>query len=161
MKIIKMDMNQVVLLYGDEFKTVFIKDIHQVSNVESYPLGSHVGFVNLVYPFGGVDCNLQLELYKQEVEWEEEYCRDEDTYDVSFKIPFGTRKTFVEELHYNKWVEEGLEKMQDMMEAEEPHEKCDCGGVILPMYEEFPTWITFCNKCDTRREDFDSCTLPY
>lgn len=40
-------------------------------------------------------------------------------------------------------------------------EKCTCGGIILPMYEEHPLWIQFCNRCDIRMENGDFSPLPY
>jgi len=158
MEILEMGFDKRIKLYGDEFITVHIKEIHQVDNVDEQPMGSQVGFVKLVYPIGGVDCNLQLELYKQEIEYTQDFCRDEDTYDVSFKIPFSLDKNFVEELIYNKWEEDSWNHYKDM---EDEYEKCQCGGFIMPMYEEFPNWITFCNKCDARMENFDSSPLPY
>ncbi|WP_170209294.1 hypothetical protein [Robertmurraya kyonggiensis] len=39
------------------------------------------------------------------------------------------------------------------------YSKCYCGGDMMPMYEEFPNWITFCNRCDYRKEDFDSSPI--
>lgn len=39
--------------------------------------------------------------------------------------------------------------------------KCSCGGTILPMYDEHPNWIHFCNRCDSRSENDDFSPLPY
>ena len=39
--------------------------------------------------------------------------------------------------------------------------KCKCGGTVMPMYDEQPFWIAFCNRCDRRWENSDSSPLPY
>ena len=52
------------------------------------------------------------------------------------------------ELQRKEWEEEAKEAYANA-------DKCDCGGIMKPMYEEHPNWITFCSKCDTRSENSD------
>lgn len=42
---------------------------------------------------------------------------------------------------------------EELSALEAKLEKCSCGGHIMPMYDEYPNWIKFCNKCDARTED--------
>lgn len=57
-------------------------------------------------------------------------------------------------LSYLKKVEEPEEEMYE-------YEKCSCGGDMTPMFDEFPCWITFYRKCDSRNENPEYSPLPY
>lgn len=56
----------------------------------------------------------------------------------------------VNELLWEKADKDGL-----FDEPEEPDysERCSCGGIFKPMYDEHPNWIKFCSICDSRIEN--------
>ena len=39
--------------------------------------------------------------------------------------------------------------------------QCQCGGIIMPMYDEHPFWIAFCTGCDKGWESSEGNPLPY
>lgn len=56
-------------------------------------------------------------------------------------------------LQLNEKSDEERQEELDALEAS--REKCHCGGYILPMYDEYPDWIKFCNKCNACSEESD------
>lgn len=105
--------------------------------------GVKVGTVNIIYPFAGYNVPLTLDLIKG---FHEEFgipC-------AYAKIPFIDEKLFKCEIDFEKFHQIDYE---EWVEAQEELTMCHCGGVITPMYDEHPYWITFCSKCDARHED--------
>lgn len=158
------NFNLYVPVYGDGHK-VYIKSVFTVNHIEKLQMGALVGYVRIIYPFAGVQCHMDLELYKQEKEYDDiivetDTCHKD--YDLSFKIPFACKKTFFEELLQEEQL--NIEEEEAVLEVQEYLdylEDCECGGKMLPMYEEHPNWIKFCSQCDSRSENTDRSPLPY
>lgn len=132
--------NSYYSLGGEKIKVSF----NEVRLLETNNIGNFKGHIDIIYPFAGMDLNLTLEMFNEECEY--------GGTDIVFKLPFVEEKVSLNTLYR---IIDYFEEMDFM------YDKCSCGGHMLPMYEEHPSWITFCNKCDSRTEDTSSSPLPY
>ncbi|QXE03625.1 hypothetical protein [Terribacillus sp. DMT04] len=48
-----------------------------------------------------------------------------------------------------------IKESEEQQATENYNESCSCGGIMVPMYDEYPTWLKFCSTCDTRSENTD------
>lgn len=132
------------LIDGERIKVFYqelrlAKDIRRENNI-----GNLEGYIDIVYPFAGLDLKMTLEIYTE--------IDEEGNLDGFFKVPFAENKISLSEILFLLHLEEEFNSyLEDEMESD--YEKCSCGGHIMPMYEEFPDWITFCNRCDSRSEN--------
>lgn len=144
----ELNYTENVLLIGDEKIVVLFKEKRIIDDATA--VGEFKGQIDIVYPFGGLDINLTLDIYNEKV--------DEDwEVDGLFKIPFCEQKHSL----YDVWCSKGMSELSEMASCEDEYEKCSCGGDILPMYEEHPNWITFCRSCGATGEDVEHSPLPY
>lgn len=135
-------INGFVRLIDDERVDVLYKEIRLINEDRNENnVGKLEGYINIVYPFAGLDLNLTLEVYTETDEYGD--------LDGFFNIPFADKKMSLNDVYYLKYVEARIGP--DDLESE--YDECSCGGNIKPMYEEFPNWITFCDRCDGRSEN--------
>lgn len=122
MKKRRFNMEMCFPVYYGKTQKVLIRSVYMVDRVEKHQIGEKIGYVRIVYPISGVDCHLDLELYKQ-------------PFDLAFKIPFVNDKTFLVDLFVQKQIDEEEEEAKLY---EESLEDCSCGGKMLPVYDEHP-----------------------
>ncbi|MCM3716285.1 hypothetical protein M3202_19765 [Alkalihalobacillus oceani] len=136
-----------VHLIGDEYVYVHIKEARIIE--EASNKGDFIGQIDIVYPFAGYNLELTLDITmdKSSVEWE---------WDAGFRVPFSEEIITLSELYLEQQMILEYEKYETRN-----YEKCSCGGYMMPMYDEFPSWIHYCDTCDCRNENYDHSPLPY
>lgn len=141
-----------ITLIGRETVKVNIKEARLFESQETNRnIGDLVGYLDIIYPFAGLDLKLTLEIYNEMVD------EMHDIIDGVIKIPFAKYKTSMNDLFsYREFLEEQKEIEEEM---ELKYYKCSCGGYMLPMYDEFPNWISFCSKCDCRNENIEASPI--
>ncbi|MBM7715324.1 hypothetical protein JOC94_002311 [Bacillus thermophilus] len=138
-----LQLNENLFLIDGEMINVFYKELRLIENINrENNHGKIEGYIDIVYPFAGLNLQMTFEIYTEE--------NEEGDLDGVFKIPFVENKISLSDIYLLQHMEETY-RFTDQLESE--YEKCLCGGYMMPMYEEFPDWITFCNRCDSRSEN--------
>lgn len=135
---------------GEKLSIIFKTFNFVRKDITNANIGEFIGTIDVLYPFAGLNVALTLEVYYQFVE-------DFEAESGVFKLPFVNDLVSIFELDYELYHLEN----RDFEGHEETYEKCSCGGNMLPMYDEFPNWITFCTKCDSRAEDINYSPIPF
>lgn len=136
---------------GEKLSITFLTFKKIREDITNAKIGEFVGTIDVLYPFAGLKVPLTLEVYHNLIEdlFFEGACG-------TVKIPLVDEPVLIAELQLEQYHQISFEEVVD-----EIYEKCSCGGYWRPMYDEFPNWIKFCTKCDSRTEDFENSPLPY
>ncbi|MEQ2529065.1 hypothetical protein WMO40_20535 [Bacillaceae bacterium CLA-AA-H227] len=146
------NFHEIVTLIGGDTAKVYIKEATIIESPEGVrKIGDLVGHLDIIYPFAGLDLELTLDIYEEMVD------EDLDINDGVIKLPFVEDKILLHDLFfYRSFMEEQKEVEKEM---ELLYIKCSCGGYMMPMYDEFPNWITFCSRCDSRNENSEASPI--
>ncbi|MBG9732243.1 hypothetical protein ABD87_22730 [Lysinibacillus sphaericus] len=134
---------------GEKLSITFLTFKKVREDMTNANIGEFVGTIDVLYPVAGLNVALTLDVHHN-------LC--EDFFEIEtgmIKLPFVDELVSIAELEYEVYHQPVFE------EIEETYEKCSCGGEWRPMYDEFPDWIKFCTKCDSRTEDVDYSPMPY
>lgn len=152
--------NKDIYLLGGELANVRFKEarlIKKLENESEKKIGELVGYVDIVYPFVGLNLNLTLEIYNEMVD------ENLNIIDGVIKIPFTANKLPMHDLFYERDLFYDREMLDDAelfrIDMDLTYDKCSCGGYMMPMYDEFPNWIKFCTNCDSRNENTGSSPI--
>lgn len=148
MRVEKFECSYEIYMIGDTWEYIFFKEARFIDSHElKGDIGELIGYVDIIYPFAGLELKMTLEIYKEIIDVEL------NIIDGVLKIPFAFDKTPMRDLYkYRDELENHME-YEELMES--IYDKCSCGGYMRPMYDQFPNWITFCTVCDARHENFD------
>jgi hypothetical protein len=144
------NFHYTVTLIGEEKSKVYIKEARIIENQERFSMGDLVGHLDIVYPFAGLNLELTLDIYEEMVD------EDFNIADGVIKLPFVDNKILLHDLFA---YQNHLEDQKELEQMNLRYDKCSCGEYMMPMYDEFPNWITFCSKCDSRNENIEESPI--
>ena len=139
---------EVTAIDGEVLFITFLTFKKVREDITNANIGEFVGTIDVSYPIAGLNVALTLDVHHNLCEW--------------FEIESGMIKLpFVDELVSIAQLDSEYYRYYRQLEEIEEYEKCSCGGEWRPMYDEFPHWIKFCTKCDSRTENFEYSPMPY
>lgn len=122
---------------GENLAITFNRFSKVREDISDAKIGELVGHIDIVYPIAGLNVNLTLEV-------QQGYSDYFETNSGIFKVPFVEEFVAIMDLEFEAYCN-GISG--DFIGEDTPPQ-CICGGLLIPYYEEYPSWTYCSNFCN-------------